>query len=292
MRLWMVALALAACSDSSSAPDLSVDAAVPVDGDVDFALPWPCTPAAQTCTCPTPDANHLCITGRLFDFVPNQPISPPVAVMVGVWDPRVYLSDPTTPPLECNEPAIGGSGCYVLADLEAPPSNIFTLVASDDWWVDYGQSTFTPTAINVNVEPGKIHHVDLFLLSRVLVGHWLSTADVDYFMRGAVVAQFFAAPQPPVTQMLLGTMQYAAGVQLYSPEIFLDETRYLSARDTVGATALTVTQPKVGVAIMPSPVGLPSLGGYTNPDGGVSCGDVQIGASYPHVVFVNNFYCN
>lgn len=281
MRLCSLLL-LAACSDAGGATDLSAaDLSATADLGADLSAGPACSTAVAPCSCPTPDSGHLCIRGLLFDFVANRPTAPSGPLRVSAYDPLQLLSDPmAAQPLACSLPS--ASGCFVLDGIVAPPGALVTIVAGDDLWVPAGQRDYYPSAVSIDVAAGQNGYADVYLIPRALMAKWMSSADTNYVQNGVLMMQFFDS-LPLAQPAALGDTAYAAGFSVGG-------ARYLAARDTVGPTTLTATQPGVGAAILLPPSGVPSIGGVA--DGGRTCGATQISTSMAGIVLVLNFYCN
>jgi hypothetical protein len=292
---WLVVILLTACNQSSSGPaDLSVqDLASAPDLAGDLAAPLDLAPApvcpdvSTSCVCPLPDSQHVCLTGKLFDYVTDAPLSAAGAIRVAAYDPLAFLSDPTTTPLEAC-PA-SPTGCYVINQVSPPTTGLVAIAATDAPGASSPQ--YALAVVGGTVAAGAVVTADVYLLPRSVVAQWTTTAGVDYTTNGAVVYQF-ADAIPPARGVVLGSANYITGVQVTDGTNPLAGVRYLAARDTVGASTLTSTQ-TVGVAIS-APITLGNVTGSGGTCNGQACKwtIAQTGGA-KGVVFIQNFYsCN
>jgi len=191
--------------------------------------------------CPSPAAGKVCVTGRLFDFVTNAPLSAgQKTIRVSLHDAVSFAVNTTGTPIA---EASSDKGCFTFDNLTPTSSGLLVLAAGDP---TSGAQQLQLAYSVVPVVADQVFVADLYTLPKSVVASWSTAASADYASSGAYVAFFVDAQVPQVTNNTMPTASFLAGVSLQNTA-GLGAAKYLGATRNTFDTALTATGPLGGV---------------------------------------------
>lgn len=235
-------------------------------------------------TCPTPDAQHVCLRGAIRNLVDKSFLSEQVTV--GLYsNPLMLIGSSSVPPPEASVLSDDKS-TYKFENVSLQ-TNLIVITVTDA----SGARTVTGVGAQ-NVNPGTAYQIDAYAAPRSLVAGWTAgSGGIDYDRVGAYLMLFFCdPPQPPDRLTATETLPAAAVTPLQDPPTSVPPAaiRFLDPDLRTINSALTETGP-VGAALLP---GDRALHVYTAQGGacGTSGWESFPGGSIPGLVLVTRFH--
>src|SRR6476659_3095590 len=123
--------------------------------------------ACPPCSASSP--SQLCVTGKLFDFVTNQPSLQ--NVRYAVYDPLSFLANPNTTPLAEDT---NSKGCFTLPYIPVPASGLVAIAVGDPMGAT--PAVTQRAAVGVQVVAGKTYKVDTYVVAKAQMAAWSAQA--------------------------------------------------------------------------------------------------------------------
>jgi hypothetical protein len=232
-----------------------------------------CVADGMASPCPPPAGSAICVFGTLHHFIDDSPLGAGETVHVGISDPLNLIAE------------LDSTGTFVFPNVAVPSSGLVAIGAGD--------RSGTPNVVAATgaiVSPGKIYHVDAYVLPRSVVDGWQTQTGDDYLTQGAYVAKFYADPMASATDYSLYETMPVAGVTLLENGAPPARARYFGTSLTTIDKMLTATGAS-GTALIAAPPSFSTYSGMGGTSGGTAITWPALpGGSAPGVVFVTRFH--
>lgn len=240
------------------------------------------TGVGNGCSCATPGAGKICVTGDIRDYVTGMKLGNNSRQLhVGLWEPLGFLANPTgAQPLA---DTVTTNGCFSFT-VNQQASGLIAVGVNDP---STGPGTNPPLIFGgsgATTAAGSTYQVDGYMVVKsVLDGY--AAVNPAFGANGAFTACYYKDKPPRATDLTMFETMPATGVKLLENSVTPAAVKYLKPDKTVDP-ALTATG-AIGCAITP---GTGGINNYSGTGGGIAKWETTPGASAVGLVFVGRFH--